>query len=835
MNYSSTDEIFNERVRVFKEFLSLDHGHNIYMDKIRTMIEKEQKRLIVNLNHLRSYNSEYAQGILDAPIDFLPPFELALKEIVATLQTVALGPGMAPPSYYIGFEGSFGENYISPRNLNSSFLGKTLCLEAIVTRCSLVRPKVSRSVHYCEATKLFLARDYRDGLSVSNDMPTGSVYPKEDDNGNPLETEFGYSTYKDFQMIYVQEMPERALAGQMPRPIDVMLDDDLVDKVKPGDRVTVVGTYRTRGKNAASMSATFGTLFIANNITLLNKEISNPTLTEHDTREIRKIAKRPDAFKLIANSLAPSLFGHEYIKKALLLLMLGGVEKNLENGTHLRGDINILLIGDPSVGKSQMLRFVLNLAPLAIATTGRGSSGVGLTAAVTQDKETGERSLEAGAMVLADRGVVCIDEFDKMSDIDRVAIHEVMEQQTVTIAKAGIHTSLNARCSVLAAANPAFGSYLDEKKPFENITMPDSLLSRFDLVFVVLDKTDDEFNRAISEHITRLHRYVPPGLPEGAPIPESMIHSLKQSKISDDLENEHTTVFEKYNELLHIGVRRPTSRRKKKDDVEILSIPFLKKYLYYAKNRVVPVLTPEAADYISLQYSELRAKIDGTEDKYRTMPITPRTLETLIRLATAHAKCRLSKQVEQVDAEVAYEILVFALFKEVKPKRREKKQKVGDGSDSDSDDGTIYERQSLVSRSTNSRATKPSLVVSSHSKESSRHLSSLIDPDISDVTSSVPKNVTEQEEMAVDPDSYQTAIPSRDRIDLFRKQLNAIRSHFNNLGRESITFDEIMERVNVNNNEEMFSPEQVESLITDMSEQNMGVWYMPENGTVMFI
>lgn len=159
--------------------------------------------------------------------------------------------------------------------------------------------------------------------------------------------------------------------------------------------------------------------------------------------------------------------------------------------------------------------------------------------------------------------------------------------------------------------------------------MPDSLLSRFDLVFVVLDKTDDEFNRAISEHITRLHRYVPPGLPEGAPIPESMIHSLKQSKISDDLENEHTTVFEKYNELLHIGVRRPTSRRKKKDDVEILSIPFLKKYLYYAKNRVVPVLTPEAADYISLQYSELRAKIDGTEDKYRVSFFDDRLCQSL--------------------------------------------------------------------------------------------------------------------------------------------------------------------------------------------------------------
>jgi DNA replication licensing factor MCM3 len=341
------------------------------------------------------------------------------------------------------------------------------------------------------------------------------------------------------------------------------------------------------------------------------------------------------------------------------------------------------MVGDPSTAKSQLLRFVLNTAPLAIATTGRGSSGVGLTAAVTQDKETGERRLEAGAMVLADRGVVCIDEFDKMSDVDRVAIHEVMEQQTVTIAKAGIHTSLNARCSVIAAANPIFGQYDIHKDPHRNIALPDSLLSRFDLLFVVTDDIEDARDRQISEHVLRMHRYRQPGTEEGAPVREDGAQLLGVGLDTDTDANRPTEVYEKFNPMLHSGVTITVGRGANRR-TEVLSIPFIKKYIQYAK-REKPILTKGAADHIVATYSALRNdELDsGTR---RTSPITARTLETLIRLSTAHAKARLSKRVDQKDAEIAEQILRFALFKEVVQEDRRKRRRTARDSDAMSTD-----------------------------------------------------------------------------------------------------------------------------------------------------
>ncbi|KAI0281622.1 ATP dependent DNA helicase [Russula aff. rugulosa BPL654] len=634
------DDLMLERTRIFEEFLTAESPIYSYKDDILRMLRLEHSRLIVNIDDLRDYRRDFADGLLKQPVDFLPAFHDALLNVIQRVHDIDKHD-VEGKGYGIGFNGSFGDHHVSPRTLRASHLGHMISLEGIVTRCSLVRPKMLKSVHYCPDTSLFHAHD----------------------QGHPLQIEYGFSTFRDHQRISIQEMPERAPAGHCPA-------------CKPGDRIQLVGMYRSVGGGA---TGTFKTLITGNNIVLLSSKsgggIAQTPLTDSDIRMINQLSKRKNIFELLSQSLAPSIFGHDQIKRAVLLLLLGGAEKNLPNGTHIRGDINLLMVGDPSTAKSQMLRFVLNTAPLAIATTGRGSSGVGLTAAVTTDKDTGERRLEAGAMVLADRGVVCIDEFDKMSDIDRVAIHEVMEQQTVTIAKAGIHTSLNARCSVVAAANPIYGQYDIHKDPHKNIALPDSLLSRFDLLFVVTDDVDETKDRLIADHVLRMHRYLPPGVEEGTPIQDNLSQLLSVENPAASLnmnEAVETSPFEKYDPLLHVGMtagKHPKTRAgQAAKKVEVLSVTFIKKYIQYAKSKPAP-----------------------------TSPLTARTLETLIRLATAHAKARLSPKVEERDASAAEDILRYALFKDVVKRQRRKKRKLNHGGasgrrgDGDEEEGSDEE------------------------------------------------------------------------------------------------------------------------------------------------
>uniref|UniRef100_A0A673XW51 DNA replication licensing factor MCM3 n=1 Tax=Salmo trutta TaxID=8032 RepID=A0A673XW51_SALTR len=612
-----------EAQREYLDFLDDDQDQSVYHERVKSMVSENRCRLIVNINDLRRRNEKRAKALLKDSFSELVAFQRALKDLVASIDATY---AKQFEEFHVGFEGSFGTKHVTPRSLAARYLGNLVCVEGIVTKCKYI-------------------------IYHTNTLLYHLSHP---------ETEFGLCVYKDHQTLTIQEMPEKAPAGQLPRSVDIIANDDLVDMVKPGDRVQMVGIYRCLpAKQGGFTSGTFRTILLANHVKRMSKEIV-PTFSAEDINKIKKFCKShsKDVFEHLSCSLAPSIHGHEYIKKAILCLLLGGNETNLENGTRIRGDINILLIGDPSTAKSQLLRYVLHTAPRAIPTTGRGSTGVGLTAAVTTDQETGERRLEAGAMVLADRGVVCIDEFDKMSDMDRTAIHEVMEQGRVTIAKAGIMARLNARCSVLAAANPVYGRYDQYKTPMENIGLQDSLLSRFDLLFIVLDQMDADSDRKVSEHVLRMHRYRAPGEQEGTAMPMGStvdVFATEDPNITESAEQE-LQIYEKKDNVLH-------GHRNKKE--KVVTMEFIRKYIHVAK-LVKPVLTQEASDHIAEEYSKLRSHDQVTSESARTMPVTARALETMIRLSTAHAKARMSKTTDLVDAEAALELMQFAYFKKVK-------------------------------------------------------------------------------------------------------------------------------------------------------------------------
>ncbi|EDQ85343.1 uncharacterized protein MONBRDRAFT_38861 [Monosiga brevicollis MX1] len=666
-----TAEELQPKKATWLAYLDDANEENVIHKQIYKMINAQQTRLILDLNAMRQKNPELAALCLSDPLLDIRAGQMALRELVEVAD--AAYAKRQDGAFNLGFEGAFGSHHVTPRGLSANLLGTMVCVEGIVSKCSLIHPKVVKSVHYCPKTKASLERTYRDATSIDG-LPTFGLYPREDEDGNVLVTEFGLSVYKNHQRLTIQEMPERAPTGQLPRSVEIILDNDLTDACKPGDRVQIMGLYRAMpNKAGGSTTGVFRTVMLANNVVILGKKDQELDLTDDEKVQIQDIATYEDqesgdrVFELLSRSLAPSIYGHREIKQGILCLLLGGVERNLRRGGHIRGDVNVLLVGDPSCGKSQMLRFVHNLAPHCITTTGRGSSGVGLTAAVTTDQDTGERRLEAGAMVLADRGIVCIDEFDKMSDADRVSIHEVMEQQTVTIAKAGIHTSLNARCSVLAAANPVYGQYNPFQSPTDNIGLPDSLLSRFDLLFIVLDKMQPELDDRLASHVLSSHLYRKPGEEAG----EALVMETAADVVIAEVPEEKTE-------------ETPSQWSERQiDGYKILSTQFVRKYIKFA-SQLQPVLSPEAANAIAEAYADLRSK----ELESKTLPVTARTLETMIRLSTAHAKARLSKNVELVDTDKACSLINFAYFNEATPRARPTGSHANPGptGDGDSDD-----------------------------------------------------------------------------------------------------------------------------------------------------
>lgn len=653
--------------QMFEEFLDYDFPEGkIYREAVDNAVNEGKSRILINLDHLRyferSYQKVYSQELIRHPREF----QQAINEALNNYRKEVNAKGDITLTF--GITGPIGDHLVSPRQLNTRFLNHIVCLDGIVTKTSLVNPKLVSLVQYCPATNQRMRTEFHDATDLTQ-RPSRFAIPTKDANDNPLEVEYGFSSFIDHQIITIQERPETTPAGQMPRSCDVIAEADLADACKPGDRVKVYGVYRILPtKVQGSASGIYHPILIANSINI-EAQVLQLSLTKNDVENIRYIAGYKDnklsvsenksVLDLLSRSIAPSIYGSKRIKEAIVLMLAGGCETNLPDGTHIRGDINLLMVGDPSTAKSQLLRHVLNIAPLAVHTTGRGASGVGLTASVTTDTETGERRLEAGAMVIADRGVVCIDEFDKMDETDRVAIHEALEQQTVTISKAGIHATLNARCSVAAAANPVWGTYNPNRSPMDNVGLPDSLISRFDLLFIVLDEHNPQVDAAIADHVLENHRWKSTG--------------ATNTSYSDD------GVYLKVDAIPHPGTEQQN----------FVTVEFLKKYITHCKD-IRPNLTKQASDLLVNAWADMRAAMSR-----KTQPITPRTFETLIRLATASAKIRLSEEIDEHDAQVAISLLKFSIYGEDEepPKPRRKRRLVSRKDDSSESEAVATESE----------------------------------------------------------------------------------------------------------------------------------------------
>jgi len=542
---------------------------------------------------------------------------------------------------------------VSLRHVRSKSMGRLVTITGMIVKASDVKPMLQVAAYTCDVCGSELYREThnrRDFLPERICPVCASGGTAE--NGGPagrrvmgvLKLETRGSKFTKFQELKLQELPSQVPMGHIPRSLSVYCRGELTRLATPGDVVTVDGIFLpqkvndghgARGRKAGLMS----TLFLdAQNLSVHKKSFDDAShnrdgMSEEDLlrldSDIRRLAAAEDPVGILSRSIAPEIFGHADIKRALLLQLTGGVFRKMTDGMRIRGDINICLMGDPGVAKSQLLKHVASVAPRGVYTTGKGSSGVGLTASITKDNMTGEMSLEGGALVLADRGICAIDEFDKMDESDRSSIHEVMEQQTVSIAKAGIVATLNARASVLAAANPLYSRYNRHKSLSENINLPNSLLSRFDLMFLILDIPDMDRDMALARHVTFVHQN------EG-------LEERKDALDSDDEEEENAKAEENsdYNE-----------------EKGIVSPRLLREYISRAR-RHDPVVPPEVAPYIVEAYVSLRMQdrpgkhSKGSKTGDQTA-MTARQLLSILRLGQALARLRFSDFVAREDVDAA--------------------------------------------------------------------------------------------------------------------------------------------------------------------------------------
>ncbi|KAF2733362.1 MCM-domain-containing protein [Polyplosphaeria fusca] len=591
----------------------------IYRDQIRENVLVKQYYCDIDMGHLISYDEELAHKLTSDPAEIIPLFEAALKTctqriVYPTQKAIKL------PEHQLLLHSSASE--VSIRDLTADSVSHLIRIPGIIIGASTLSSKSTALQIKCRNCSTEATLPVSGGFSGVS-LPRTCLNVREDGNKEdkcPLDPYYVLHEkcqFIDQQVLKLQEAPDKVPVGELPRHIMISADRYLANRVVPGTRCTVMGVFSIyqakaskRSQNAAVALRNPYIRAVGIHADVDHTMKGSAIFTEEEEQEFLEMSRRPDLYEVFASCIAPSIYGNKDIKKAIACLLMGGSKKILPDGMKLRGDINVLLLGDPGTAKSQLLKFVEKVSPIAIYTSGKGSSAAGLTASVQRDPSSREFYLEGGAMVLADGGVVCIDEFDKMRDEDRVAIHEAMEQQTISIAKAGITTILNSRTSVLAAANPIFGRYDDMKTPGENIDFQTTILSRFDMIFIVRDEHDRGRDERIAKHVM--------GLAMGGRGVEEQVQAE-------------------------------------------ISIEKMKRYITYCRSRCAPRLSPEASEKLSSHFVSIRRQVHASElnaNARSSIPITVRQLEAIIRITESLAKLSLAPIADESHVDEAIRLFL---------------------------------------------------------------------------------------------------------------------------------------------------------------------------------
>ncbi|MGB9964563.1 minichromosome maintenance protein MCM [Halobacterium hubeiense] len=596
-----------ELVDRFEEFY-----RRYYSDDVAELARKyprETKSLYLDWRDLYQMDPDLADDYINHPDDLREAAEEALRLYDLPVD-VSLGQAHVRVHNL--------EEHTEIRAIRAEHLNTLVSVQGMVRKATDVRPKIERAVFVCQR------------CGAETEVPQGDAGFQEPyqcescERQGPFKLDPERSEFVDSQKLRIQESPEGLAGGETPQSIDVHVTDDITGEVTPGDHVTVSGVLRLDQSEGSNESPVFDLYMEGTSVVIEDEEFDEMNITEEDKQQIVDISNRENIYEEMVDSMAPSIYGHRQAKLAMILQLFSGVTKHLPDESRIRGDLHMLLIGDPGTGKSALISYVQNIAPRSVYTSGKGSSSAGLTAAAVRDDfgDGQQWTLEAGALVLADQGVAAVDELDKMAADDRSAMHEALEQQKISISKAGINATLKARCSLLGAANPKYGRF-DQYEPIgEQIDLEPALISRFDLIFTVTDEPDPEEDAKLARHILQTNY--------AGELNTQQEQLASANHTEDEVEEQTDTV------------------------APAIDASLLRKYIAYSRRNCYPTMTDEAREAIEEFYVDLRAEGQGED---APVPVTARQLEALVRLGEASARVRLSDKVEEEDAERVIEIV----------------------------------------------------------------------------------------------------------------------------------------------------------------------------------